>query len=250
MARSLRLLSAIFVSFAVGSVAFAESTKVIVTVEKPSPAVHEMGKSPFHGKRPAVDVAILLDTSNSMDGLIHQAKSQLWTIVQQFAKAKKHGQTPLTARGAVRVWQHGSAGLRRLHPPGRAAHRQSRQALGIAVRPHDQRRRRILRPGHRCRRQKSRLVEGAERLQGDLHRRQRAVHAGAGRLQGRLQTGDRARCRGQHDPLRQRRRRPPGHVAGRAPGSPKASRSTSTRIEPSCRSNARRMRSSSGSIPS
>ena len=108
MARSLRLLSAIFVSFAVGSVVFAESTKVIVTVEKPSPAGHEMGKSPFHGKRPAVDVAILLDTSNSMDGLIHQAKSQLWTIVQQFAKAKKHGQTPLLR---VALFEYGNMGL-------------------------------------------------------------------------------------------------------------------------------------------
>ena len=31
-------------------------------------------KRPFPGKRTAVDVAILLDTSNSMDGLIGQAQ--------------------------------------------------------------------------------------------------------------------------------------------------------------------------------
>lgn len=33
-------------------------------------------------------IALLLDTSNSMDGLIEQAKSQLWTIVNELAAAK------------------------------------------------------------------------------------------------------------------------------------------------------------------
>ena len=31
--------------------------------------------------KPLVQIAILLDTSNSMDGLIGQAKTQLWNIV-------------------------------------------------------------------------------------------------------------------------------------------------------------------------
>jgi hypothetical protein len=35
-----------------------------------------------------VQIAILLDTSNSMDGLIDQAKSQLWRIVNEFATAR------------------------------------------------------------------------------------------------------------------------------------------------------------------
>ena len=34
-------------------------------------------------------IAILLDTSNSMDGLIEQAKSQLWNIVNELSEAKK-----------------------------------------------------------------------------------------------------------------------------------------------------------------
>ncbi len=71
----------------------AEPTSVTITVGT-SKAVEDVKKPPFEGRRPAVDVAILLDTSNSMDGLISQAKAQLWTIVQQFAKAKKNGQTP------------------------------------------------------------------------------------------------------------------------------------------------------------
>ena len=35
-----------------------------------------------------VQIALLLDTSNSMDGLINQAKSQLWDIVNEFSLAK------------------------------------------------------------------------------------------------------------------------------------------------------------------
>jgi hypothetical protein len=36
-----------------------------------------------------IQLALILDTSNSMDGLIHQAKSQLWTILNELARAKK-----------------------------------------------------------------------------------------------------------------------------------------------------------------
>lgn len=39
-------------------------------------------------KTRSIKIAILLDTSNSMDGLIDQAKSQLWSIVNTLAKAK------------------------------------------------------------------------------------------------------------------------------------------------------------------
>src|SRR4051812_19234202 len=34
-----------------------------------------------------IKIALLLDTSNSMDGLIEQAKSQLWTMVNEHSKA-------------------------------------------------------------------------------------------------------------------------------------------------------------------
>jgi hypothetical protein len=40
------------------------------------------------GKDQAIMIALLLDTSNSMDGLIDQAKSQLWKIVNEVAAAK------------------------------------------------------------------------------------------------------------------------------------------------------------------
>ncbi len=41
-----------------------------------------------------IQMAILLDTSGSMDGLIEQAKSQLWSIVNELAQAKKNGENP------------------------------------------------------------------------------------------------------------------------------------------------------------
>ena len=45
-------------------------------------------------KKQTTKVALLLDTSNSMDGLINQAKAQLWEIVNELSHAKCHGETP------------------------------------------------------------------------------------------------------------------------------------------------------------
>jgi uncharacterized protein with von Willebrand factor type A (vWA) domain len=36
-----------------------------------------------------IQVALLLDTSGSMDGLLEQAKSQLWKMVNELATSKK-----------------------------------------------------------------------------------------------------------------------------------------------------------------
>jgi len=41
-----------------------------------------------------IQVALLLDTSNSMDGLIEQAKSRLWNIVNTLTTLKYNGQSP------------------------------------------------------------------------------------------------------------------------------------------------------------
>lgn len=45
-------------------------------------------------RRPVIQVAILLDTSNSMDGLIDQARTQLWRVVNELATARKDGRSP------------------------------------------------------------------------------------------------------------------------------------------------------------
>lgn len=47
--------------------------------------------APATDGKPRVQVAILLDTSSSMDGLIGQTKEQLWKIVNTFNNAKKEG---------------------------------------------------------------------------------------------------------------------------------------------------------------
>lgn len=45
-------------------------------------------------RKPLTQIAILLDTSNSMDGLIEQAKRHLWSIVNELVKYEKSGSTP------------------------------------------------------------------------------------------------------------------------------------------------------------
>lgn len=85
-----------------------EATLVVSKKDNQNTEVTRSTKKPFKGKRPSVDIAILLDTSNSMDGLISQAKSQLWNIILQFAEAKKNGQTPMLR---VAVFEYGNSGL-------------------------------------------------------------------------------------------------------------------------------------------
>ncbi len=58
--------------------------------------------------KPMIQMAILLDTSNSMDGLIDQAKSQLWKIVNELALAKKDGQSPQLE---VALYEYGNDSL-------------------------------------------------------------------------------------------------------------------------------------------
>lgn len=62
------------------------------------------------GSKPLVQVAVLLDTSNSMDGLINQARSQLWKIVSELVSAEKNGSKPLIE---VALYEYGNSGLSR-----------------------------------------------------------------------------------------------------------------------------------------
>ena len=62
---------------------------------------------PYLGKA-LVQLAILLDTSNSMDGLISQAKNQLWHIVNEFGAAEKGGNNPTVQ---VALYEYGNDGL-------------------------------------------------------------------------------------------------------------------------------------------
>lgn len=57
---------------------------------------------------PVIQLAILLDTSNSMDGLIDQARGQLWKIVNDFAAARRAGRP---ARLEVALYEYGNTRL-------------------------------------------------------------------------------------------------------------------------------------------
>ena len=63
---------------------------------------------PAESTVPKVQIAILLDTSNSMDGLINQARQQLWKIVTELSKADADGRRP---KLEVALYEYGNDGL-------------------------------------------------------------------------------------------------------------------------------------------
>src|ERR1043165_4674366 len=60
-------------------------------------------------KDQTIMIALLLDTSNSMDGLIDQAKSQLWKIVNEVAAAKSGDGTQPNIK--IALYEYGNDGL-------------------------------------------------------------------------------------------------------------------------------------------
>lgn len=56
-----------------------------------------------------IQVALLLDTSNSMDGLIDQAKSRLWNIVNTLTTLKYNGKAPQVE---IALYEYGNDGLK------------------------------------------------------------------------------------------------------------------------------------------
>ena len=68
------------------------ATVILLALKKPEPRTALATNS---GKAaPKIQAAILLDVSNSMDGLIEQAKAQLWNMVSVMGKAKCNEITP------------------------------------------------------------------------------------------------------------------------------------------------------------
>jgi hypothetical protein len=57
---------------------------------------------------PLIQMAILLDTSGSMDGLIEQAKTQLWKIVNEMARAERGNRVP---RLQVALYEYGKSSI-------------------------------------------------------------------------------------------------------------------------------------------
>jgi len=65
-----------------------------------------------HLTKPKIQLAILLDTSSSMDGLIDQARNQLWQVVNEFSTAKQNGIAPILE---VAVYEYGNDNLSPQH---------------------------------------------------------------------------------------------------------------------------------------
>lgn len=70
---------------------------------------NEQSLNSSQNKKTKIKLAIILDTSNSMDGLINQAKNQLWKIVTELAKTKdKNGEDPDID---LALYQYGNSSL-------------------------------------------------------------------------------------------------------------------------------------------
>ncbi len=71
-------------------------------------AMPALGEPTADQAQTKVQIAILLDTSGSMQGLIEQTKSQLWKVVNSFNKAEKNGKVPYVE---VALYEYGNSGL-------------------------------------------------------------------------------------------------------------------------------------------
>ena len=66
-------------------------------------------------QNPKIQAAILLDVSNSMDGLIEQAKAQLWNMVSVMGKAKCDGVAPQIE---IALYEYGRSSIKYLYACG------------------------------------------------------------------------------------------------------------------------------------
>ncbi|MFH1726120.1 MAG: FlgO family outer membrane protein [Elusimicrobiota bacterium] len=111
-------VNARLIEAATGRILAARMTKIRRTwTDEPRPPgatadrPDEPGPKPTPGTflgKPLVQLAILLDTSNSMDGLISQAKTQLWRIVNELASAEREGEAPALR---VALYEYGNNAL-------------------------------------------------------------------------------------------------------------------------------------------
>lgn len=108
------------------------------TAQEKSPPAVKAGKVVTPAEKPGqakVQIAILLDTSSSMSGLIEQTKTQLWKIVNTFIDAKQNGQVPYVE---VALYEYGKSALskeenwiRRIQPLTRDLDEISKQLFAL-----------------------------------------------------------------------------------------------------------------------
>jgi hypothetical protein len=84
---------------------FAKRT-VLVPLPSQTTVIKESFQKPFH--QPKIQLAILLDTSSSMNGLIDQTRNQIWQVVNEFSTAKRNGIKPILE---VALFEYGNDGI-------------------------------------------------------------------------------------------------------------------------------------------
>jgi hypothetical protein len=70
--------------------------------------ISAMPHAAIAGEVPKIQIAILLDSSNSMDGLIDQTRQQLWNVVNALTAVRKNGQVPQLQ---IALYQYGNDSL-------------------------------------------------------------------------------------------------------------------------------------------
>ncbi len=87
---------------------FSSLTACIGKTKNPEVAIATQKINALNPSTPTIKVALLLDTSNSMDGLIDQAKAQLWELVNELSYAKCKEERPNLQ---IALYQYGNDGL-------------------------------------------------------------------------------------------------------------------------------------------
>src|SRR5690349_8851268 len=82
------------------------STPALAAPPADPPPVAERRQAAADG--PLVQIALLLDTSNSMDGLIEQARSQLWRVVDEMGRARRGSKR---VRLQIALYEYGNDAL-------------------------------------------------------------------------------------------------------------------------------------------
>jgi hypothetical protein len=99
------LPSFLFASCGVDTNSPKKISSVLVDPVAPPPSLLTASTAP---RKKKIKIALLLDTSNSMDGLIDQARAQLWKIVNELALAKCDGEKPELE---IALYEYGNDGL-------------------------------------------------------------------------------------------------------------------------------------------
>lgn len=103
---SLSIIVSVLISSSVFALGTVPENKPRESMRQQSPNTHVPANE--SADTPRIQLVILLDTSNSMDGLIDQTRNQLWQIVNEFSAARKDGVVPILE---IALFEYGNNAL-------------------------------------------------------------------------------------------------------------------------------------------